>query len=348
MTLYRLLCRVFVSPSRGWRWSVLCAACLGLALAGPAWSGYADRPEAKPVIDKLVAEHDFTRTQVRQLLDDARYQDAIVKAMKRPAEALPWYRYRKIFIQQDRIGEGAKYLAAHADVLHDAQARYGVPAALITAIIGVETRYGRHIGTYRVLDALATLAFDYPPRADFFRSELEQFLILSREAHIDPTKVLGSYAGAMGVPQFIASSYRHYAVDFNKDGRTDLWEQPADVIGSVANYLAENGWARDKPVAFPAVLDGPRGNLPKASNRSTSYTAAELEHAGIRSMAGLAPDTPVGLLILDDADTSEYWVAMHNFYVITTYNRSPLYAMAVYQLSQAIEAAARRNQHHAD
>lgn len=319
----------------------LLALCLGLSLAGHAWAGYAERPAAQPLINDLVKKHGFSRARVQQLLDDAHRQEAIIKSMTKPAESLPWYRYRPIFIQKDRIREGADFLTAHAEVLRAAQKRYGVPAALITAIIGVETRYGQHIGAYRVLDALATLAFDYPPRADFFRSELEQFLILSREAHINPETVLGSYAGAMGLPQFIASSYRHYAVDFNHDGRTDLWEQVPDAIGSVANYLAKNGWARGKPVAFPAVLDDPGAHAPKASGRGTGYTAAELEKAGIRTTADLAPDTPVGLLIFDGRESKEYWVAMHNFYVITTYNRSPLYAMAVYQLSQAIQVAAR-------
>lgn len=313
---------------------------LAVCASVPAWAGYLDNPDAQALVENMVSEHGFEREQVRSLLADAEHQEAIIKAMNRPAEAMPWYRYRAIFIKPNRIQGGVDFMRTHADLLQAAQERYGVPPTVITAIIGVETLYGRYTGDYRVLDALATLAFDYPPRSAFFRSELEQFLLLGREAHIDLGTVQGSYAGAMGLPQFIASSYRHYAVDFNHNGRTDLWQEPADVIGSVANYLAENGWRRGKPVAFPAVVTAAPAKTLTPSRLDPDYTAGELARAGVKIDAAMPAEMAAGLLVFENENGKEYWVGAHNFFVITTYNHSPLYAMAVHQLSEAIGSAA--------
>jgi membrane-bound lytic murein transglycosylase B len=230
----------------------------------------------------------------------------------------------------------------HADLLNRAQAEYGVPAEVITAIIGVETNYGGNLGRHRVLDALTTLGFAYPPRADFFRKELGQFALLVREEGIDPDTAVGSYAGAMGRPQFIPSSYRAYAVDFDGDGRRDLWDT-ADAIGSVANYFKRHGWRSGEPVVLPAEVPGglPRGiEAAEGKPKRPDTTAGRLASAGIGGAAGLDPAAPASLIRLDGASGDEYWVGLENFYVITRYNHSNLYAMAVHQLSGEIRKAA--------
>jgi membrane-bound lytic murein transglycosylase B len=315
---------------------------IGLLLAAtalPAQAKYADHDDAPAFIQRMVNQHGFTTAEVRRILDEARQQEQVLRAMKRPAEkALPWYKYRAIFMNNDRIDRGAEFMARHRATLDAAEARYGVPAEIIVAIIGVETWYGRNTGGYRVLDALATLAFDYPRRADFFRSELEQYLLMCREEKLDPAGPTGSYAGAMGLPQFMPSSFRNYAVDFNANGRRDLWNEPEDVIGSVANYLASRGWRRGEPVAAKVKGDTDAAEDFEFSrleplNRFSQITTAGV-HVGLQAQA----DAPAGVLELGGDDDDEYWVALKNFFVITTYNRSPMYAMAVFQLGQAVKA----------
>ena len=200
----------------------------------------------------MAARHGFDAQQIKHLLDQSERQDGILAAIAKPAEALPWHRYRPIFLQPSRIRQGVVFWEQNQAVLERAARQYGVPPQIIVAILGVETRYGSYRGKHRVIDALRTLAFDYPPRSDFFRSELEQYLLLSREEGFDPLRPEGSYAGAMGIPQFISSSYRVYAVDFNRDGHRDLWDQPVDAIGSVANYFKAHGWQRGEAIAVPA------------------------------------------------------------------------------------------------
>jgi membrane-bound lytic murein transglycosylase B len=207
------------------------------------------------------------------------------------------------------------------------------------AIIGVETRYGQRTGDYRVLDALATLGFDYPKRGEFFQSELEHFLLMCREEKIDPTQPLGSYAGAMGLPQFMPSSYRHYAVDFNGDGHRDLWKEPEDVIGSIANYLGSRGWQRGQEIAAAVKTGADKADNFKPSRLDPLNRYGEFVSAGIRTDLRADAAAPAGILELEGQNDMEYWVGLRNFFVITTYNRSPLYAMAVFQLSQAIRAA---------
>lgn len=312
---------------------VVCAAS-----AQTPTDSYADRPEAKALIAELQAQYDLDPAWVRAQLAAAERQPDILHAMRTPAEkTLAWYQYRRIFLDQKRIKGGAAFIRAHADILQRAVEQFGVPAPVIAAIIGVETRYGQITGDDRVLDALATLGFDYPPRADFFRSELGEFLALAKEENLDPQAVLGSYAGAMGMAQFIPSSYRAYTVDFNHNGQRDLWDEPADAIGSVANYLAVHGWQRGEPIILRSAADVIPERI-ELSRRETRYSYRELTQAGIstKEPQQLPADTPVGLVALEAETGPQYWIGLKNFFVITDYNHSPLYAMAVYQLSQAI------------
>lgn len=326
--------------SRTTRSAPLLSALCALALATPFTAPRADlngHVEVEEFIVEMVQKHGFELPYLRRLFAETHLKESILEAISRPAEAKPWHEYRPIFIQEARIRDGVKFWERHAETLQRAEQRFGVPAEIIIAIIGVETRYGRNTGRYRVLDALSTLAFEYPPRASFFRAELEQFLLMSREEGLDPLELKGSYAGAMGQPQFIASSYRSYAIDFNGDGRRDLLNDIDDVIGSVANYFKRHGWKSGEAIALRATASG--GSIAEivARGYKPSTPVRELRAHGVSYGGGLADETPAALLELEAKERNEYWVALHNFYVITRYNHSPLYAMAVYQLAQAIK-----------
>lgn len=290
---------------------------------------------------EAVAErHGMNAQDLERLVrDEAKHQPEIIEAITSPAEALPWHRYRTIFITDERIAGGVAYWQEHSDWLDQVQSRYGVPPEIVVAIIGVETYYGRYRGRHRVIDALRTLGFAYPPRADFFRSELEAFLVLANEEGMDPTVPLGSYAGAMGVPQFISSSYRAYAVDFNGNGRRDLFSEPGDAIGSVGNYFAEHRWQPGAPIAAPATVAGSRWQGLLRGDLKPVDTVGTLRSAGVTTDPSLPNDAPARLLELETDDGPAYWVTLNNFYVITRYNHSPLYAMAVYDLARAIREA---------
>jgi membrane-bound lytic murein transglycosylase B len=288
-------------------------------------------------IDKMVKEHQFDAAEISSLLNQAKKQQAIIDAMSRPAEKrLNWGQYRKIFMTDKRIKGGMKFWKENQAILEQAEKTYGVPAQIITAIVGVETFYGRITGKYSVLDSLYTLGFHYPPRAKFFRSELEEFLQLAREEGVSPAEPLGSYAGAMGRPQFISSSFRAYAVDFDKDGKRDIWENNADVIGSVANYFKRHGWKAGEPVA--QLVTGAKKGFDEEikAGYKPSLDVNALIDKGIILGSSLDKDAKVALLEMESDDGNEYWVASPNFYAITRYNHSPLYAMAVFQLSEAI------------
>jgi membrane-bound lytic murein transglycosylase B len=288
-------------------------------------------------IEKMVKEHQFDAAEISSLLNQAKKQQSIIDAMSRPAEKrLNWGQYRKIFITDKRIKGGMKFWKENQAILEQAEKTYGVPAQIITAIVGVETYYGRITGKYSVLDSLYTLGFHYPPRAKFFRSELEEFLQLAREEGVSPTEPLGSYAGAMGRPQFISSSFRAYAVDFDKDGKRDIWENNADVIGSVANYFKRHGWKAGEPVA--QLVTGEKKGFDEEikAGYKPSLDVKALIDKGIILGSSLDKDAKVALLEMESDDGNEYWVASPNFYAITRYNHSPLYAMAVFQLSEAI------------
>lgn len=287
--------------------------------------------------ERMTKRHGLDRDKVLDWLAASERQQSIIDAISSPAEGLPWHRYRGIFVTSSRIKGGAAFWRRHAALLDRAEARYGVPPALIVAIIGVETRYGQYTGRHRVIDALRTLAFDYPPRADFFRGELESFLLLCAEEGIDPLRPKGSYAGAVGMPQFIPSSYRAYAVDFNDNGRTDLWDEMPDVVGSVANYLAEHGWQAGQPVITRAEVSGEDWRAFDTSGLKPNTTVGELRAAGVDLAADYPDDSDARLFVLDGDDGNQYWVARRNFYVITRYNHSALYALAVHQLATAIE-----------
>jgi membrane-bound lytic murein transglycosylase B len=295
------------------------------------------RPEIAAFIDE-VAEHDgLKRRDVRKLLQEARPQPKIIDIMSRPIEKVaPWWEYREHFVTAERIEDGVQFWLDHRLALEQAAQQYQVPAEYLVAILGVETKYGRMTGSYRALDALATLAFDYPPREKFFRSELEEFLILAKENQLDPLTVKGSYAGALGVPQFMPSQYRRYAVDADSDKRRDLWGDWDDIIASVANYLHEHGWTPGAPVLAEVRLDPQPTFQLESHGLELNETVDSLAAGGVRVELDVPADTPAVLISAEQPDGPAYRVGFHNFYVITRYNASPRYAMAVYDLAQAI------------
>ncbi len=295
-------------------------------------------PEAVAFVDEMALRHQFDRADLMRLFSEARLKKSILNAMARPAEIKPWREYRPLFVEAQRIARGVHFWAEHEATLQRAEAQYGVPASVIVAIIGVETFYGRNTGSYRVVDALATLAFAHPQRAAYFRDELEQYLLLAREGDIPPLSVTGSYAGAMGIPQFMPSSYRNYGVDFDSDGQRDLWRNPADAIGSVARYFQGKGWRAGAPVVAEASAVTEPGKT--LANRGWGYRMTLSEWALVGVMSKVYPaENEAMLLVLDGVNGAENWLAFENFYVITRYNHSFHYALAVWDLSRALEAA---------
>jgi membrane-bound lytic murein transglycosylase B len=293
------------------------------------------RPEVRAFIEETTREFGIARDQLESLLKQAETKQAILDAISRPAErVVPWHEYRDRFLTEKRILQGTDFWTEHGATLR----RIPDPnlAASVVGILGVETSFGRITGRFRVIDALATLAFDYPPRSDFFRSELQQFLLLSREEAVDPRTALGSYAGAMGAPQFISSSYRNYAIDGDGNGKRDLWNSWDDVIGSVANYLVAYGWREGEPVVVTASLasdDLSRFNIAKLE---LNETVQSLRDKGVRFETSLPAEAPALLIVAQGKDGPVYRVGFTNFYVLTRYNRSPMYAMAVHDLGQAV------------
>ncbi len=300
-------------------------------------------PGAEEFAADVAAEIGLNQAEVLQLLENARFKQSIVDAMTRPAEGKPWYKYRPIFITDKRINGGVAFWRDNEALVSKAAEKYGVDPQIIVAIIGVETFYGRITGSYRVLDALATLSFYYPDtgndRSDFFSSELKNFIMLGAEEGLPLKEVKGSYAGAMGLGQFMPSSYREYAVDLDGDGRRDLWSSMDDVIGSVANYLHRHGWQYGEPVAFPAqVRDDADMDLVSRHDFKVKLTVDELAMGGFESAQPLKRETLAAVAGLEESDGKSYWLTFKNFYVITRYNRSPMYAMAVFELSEAIKS----------
>lgn len=312
----------------------LTAAAPGCTIAKPRPLG--DRADVNAFINMMVQKHRFTHQELEEIFSKARIRPSIIAAISRPAESKPWYDYRPIFVNDSRIKAGVAFWNKNAEALKRAHSVYGVPAGIIVAIIGVETRYGQQKGGYPVIDALSTLAFDYPPRSDFFKSELEQYLLMTREDNIDPLKLLGSYAGAMGQPQFISSSFRNYAVDFDGDGHRDLWNNSADAIGSVANYFNKHGWQADEPIVSRAKVSGTQYEKLLDTGLKPSWTPAQLRAAGVTFKGEPGPQAKGALVELETEDGHDYWVGWQNFYVITRYNHSALYAMAVFQLADKI------------
>ncbi|MCZ8131875.1 MAG: lytic murein transglycosylase B [Steroidobacteraceae bacterium] len=314
--------------------------CAGTALAPtPALAYDESRPEVKAFIDEVAARNRLDRDWVAKLVTGAEFRQPIIDLMSRPAERVrPWFQYRTHFLTERRIREGREFLAVHRDALEDVSRRYGVPAEIIVAIVGVETFYGRITGSFRVIDALATLAFDFPARAPYFRGELEQFLLLVREAKIDPLKATGSYAGAMGAPQFMPRSYRNFAVDGDADGGIDLWTDWRDVFESVANYMVEHGWRRGEPIYATADLFYPGVEGLVAGRLELAHTVDSLAGRGVTFETRLPGETRAMFVALRGEDGPTYRVGFNNFWVITRYNRSQMYALAVSELAEAIAA----------
>jgi membrane-bound lytic murein transglycosylase B len=312
-------------------------AVLLCAVQYPAAAFDTSRPEVRKFIARVVKQDSFNKRRLRALLGAAQSQPAIIEAMEKRAEkAKLWFEYRAIFLTEKRIQDGADFWIAHREDLSQASSASGVAPEYIVSILGVETSYGRSTGHYRVLDALATLAFDYPARAKFFQDELEAFLLLTREASVNPLVATGSYAGAMGAPQFMPSNYRRYAVDANKDGRIDLWTNWPDICASVGNYFHEHGWISGEPVLSEATLDAAAPGAPDGRALSMDETIGSLHGKGVHFDAALPATAPAVLIAADESDGVHWRVGYHNFYVITRYNHSMLYAMAVYDLAQAV------------
>ena len=307
-----------------------------LLIAQPLHAQLQDDQEVRQFIAEMVAKHGFAESQLVSVFSEAKVSNTILEAISRPAEAKPWYQYRPIFLQNERIRLGREFIKQNHDELLEAEQRYGVPPEIIAAIIGVETRYGKNTGSYKVIDSLVTLGFKYPKRSEFFRSELEQFLLLAREQGIDPRSVKGSYAGAMGIPQFISSSYRNFAVDFDNDGSIDIWANPADAIGSVANYFSEHGWVNGEQIVVRAKVSGDRYQPLIDGKLELDRTVSDLAAYGVTAGGNLKADSKARLFRYELEDGEEFWLGLNNFYVITRYNRSPLYAMAVVQLAEQI------------
>lgn len=298
---------------------------------------FSQRADVAKFINQMVTKHQFKRNDLVKLFDQVKVQKKILHNIAKPYEAKPWHVYRKIFLNQKRIELGAKFWREHETLLKKAEQQYGVPAQMIVAILGVETYYGQRQGSHRVLDALSTLAFDYPKRSRFFRRELSQFLLLTREQKLNPLAIQGSYAGAIGQPQFMPSSYRHYAVDYTGSGQADLLNNTSDVIASVANYFNKHGWQANQPVVEPAVRINKARWVNFAAKRP-KYRIKTLEKYGYEPTQQPEDNPLAGVIKLKTENKPEYWIGFNNFYVITRYNTSKLYAMAVYQLSQRIMA----------
>jgi membrane-bound lytic murein transglycosylase B len=316
------------------------AALLGsmLLTAAPAQALNVHRAEVKEFIKHVSQADHLNARAVRKLLKAAHEQPAIIEAMSRPAEkAKAWYEYRSVFLTERRIAEGTAFWLAHRQALDRAAVDSGVPPEYLAAILGVETYYGRLTGSYRVLDALATLAFDYPPRAPFFAGELEQYLLLVSELHLDPLGVKGSYAGAMGAPQFMPSNYRRYAVDADADGRVDLWSNWPDVCASVGNYLKSHGWNGGEPVLAEAQVDPEQAAALDGHTLALGETVASLAAKGVHIDTALPPEAPAMLIAAEEPDGTHWRVGFNNFYVITRYNHSALYAMAVHELAAVLK-----------
>ena len=304
----------------------------------------ATEAEKSAFIETLATKHNLDPEYLMALLATAERSDEVLASVQRPWEARPWYEYHGIFLTERRVEQGVKFWREHEQALQRAEQTYGVPIELIVAIIGVETFYGQYMGNHRVLDALYSLAFYYPPRQTFFRSELAEFIRLTDAEQLDIQDVKGSYAGAMGYGQFISSSYRAYAVDFDGDGTRNLLSNPVDAIGSVANYFARHNWQRGQPVAVPAWPNRVENvaELTSGDGQRLTHTIAQLREAGVDFITQMPDDTPARLFEFEQQKGASYWVGLPNFYSITRYNHSPLYAMAVYMLSQDIRHAYQR------
>jgi len=306
--------------------------------SGTVWSHDINRPNIQTFIENMATKHNYDKKELSNILLNSISKEKILNAISRPAEkTLTWNEYRNIFLKKERINAGAKFWQEHQIILNKISKQTGVNIEILVGIIGVETYFGRITGGYRVIDALTTLAFDYPKRSPFFTKELESFLLLTKEEKMDPFDATGSYAGAMGSPQFMPSSYRAYAVDSDGDGKRDIWNNWSDVIGSIANYFIAHGWQEGNEVIIPAFESGViAGGITIKNGLKATETIASLKSKGITFDTNMKQDHPAELLHLEQKNSNDYWVAMHNFFVITKYNHSIMYGLAVHQLGQEI------------
>lgn len=315
---------------------LLCAAmfyCLTAAVA----AAYEQNHEAQAYIEELVQQHQFERDFLIQIFSQAKQQKYAIQAMDSPVEAKPWYEYKKLFVTDAHIHQGIDFYHRNAGLLKKIEQFYQVPAEIIIAIVGIETRYGTNTGDFPIVDTLITLSFDYPRRAQFFRQQLTEMLLLIRDENLNYRTLQGSYAGAMGVAQFMPSSYRSYAVDFDEDGRRDLWNSWPDALASIANYLHRHGWQNKREIATRLPEQAALQALPFNKQLQPWLSRAELEQTKVAVQLDLQQDQFSLFSYASGEDTTEYWATYYNFYVISRYNHSALYAMAVYQLSQAIK-----------
>jgi membrane-bound lytic murein transglycosylase B len=316
-------------------------------LAAAVWPAAAlelsDYPEIPAMIEEFSARHGFAKAELTRLFATVELRAEVVTAIERPREALPWYEYRKSFLTEERIRRGLAYWNEHAAVLERASREHGVPAEIMLGVLGVETQYGRHNGRFRTLDALVTLWLQHPPRREFFRREIEELLLLAREARLDVATLRGSYAGALGIPQFIPSSWRRYAVDGDGDGKRDLTASHADAIGSVANFLRAHGWRRDEPVADAVRLEGTYYFWVEKLGQKPVLRLADLAGYGIFPVRPRDGDQRAALIALEGEDGPFYRLGYDNFYALTRYNRSKRYAMAVIELAAELRRAREGN-----
>jgi len=343
----------FTLPTLGWTQptlgltrpmlGVVLLVLLALARAVPAQTLPAQSqeltPEVRKFIGHMVRTHGFDRQDLRALFEQARRNQDVMRAISVPATSRPWYKFKPLCVDAAQVAGGVRFWNENAEVLERARRDFGVPESIIVALIGIESRYGTHSGGFGVMDSLYTLSFDSHKRADYFRGELEQFLVLARDQGWDPVQTQGSFAGALGWPQFMPSSYRRFAIDYSNDGKIDLWTDTADIIGSVANYLREFGWKDGQPIALPARIDipDPKGLLDLGLKPQLSV--AQWHKRGVQSPAGTLQSLPASLFALEMPEGQEYWFGFDNFYVLLRYNFSRNYAMAVYQLAEEIRQA---------
>lgn len=316
-------------------------ALAGLLLPCLSWGDAAllGRADVQRYIEEQAASGRFERPELEALFANIELKPNIMAIMDKPATARPWYQFRANNVNERTINDGVAFWRAHADTLQQVETAYGVPAPVVVAILGIETHFGRVTGSFRVADVLATLGFDYPRRAPYFRDELTQLLLLAKEEHMNPLLLKGSYAGAMGWPQFMPSSFRKWAVDFDGSGHRDIWSNAADAAGSVANYFQQHGWIAGDDILVPAeVIPGPEIDKLIADKFNLHYTVGELKKLGVQPQAPVDDGVKAVLVPLEvSPGVTQYWLGLNNFYVITRYNKSTLYAKAADELAQAIK-----------
>lgn len=320
--------------------------CLGLCTNSAA-KPFAEYPEVGQFMQEMSKKHKIPIETLTPLFQQIQTNARVIELINKPSEKMAWHQYQKLMLTPERIQAGLAFWQQHQSVLQQAEQTFGVPAEVIVSILGIETFYGKNTGSFSVLEALSTLAFDYPRRANFFKKELEHYVLLTREEKLNPALIKGSYAGAIGAAQFMPSSYRAYAIDFSQSGQKNIIDNLPNAIGSVANYLKSQGWKPNSPVAYLAKISGKRyAQLQEKDKLSpvAQHTLGKLQQHGVLidnapHPLPIAQKTPVALIELTGKEKNEHWITCHNFYVITRYNQSTHYAMAVYQLSQSIKKA---------